>query len=90
MKAVCSEYRIHNADVSLRCDATVDDLIDVIEGSRVYIPCVYAVNKVDQITLEELEVLDSLPHYCPIRYVLCFLLCLILSHVLCYFGCSSF
>ena len=68
VKAICSEYRIHNADVSLRYDATADDLIDVIEGSRVYIPCIYAVNKIDQITLEELEVLDKLPHYCPVRY----------------------
>ena len=68
IKTVCSEYRIHNADVHLRYDATVDDLIDVIEGSRVYIPCVYAINKIDQITLEELQVLDKLPHYCPIRY----------------------
>lgn len=66
IKTVCSEYRIHNADVHLRYDATVDDLIDVIEGSRVYIPCVYAVNKIDQISLEELEVLDKLPHYCPV------------------------
>ncbi|CAI0554725.1 unnamed protein product [Linum tenue] len=66
VKAICSEYRIHNADVTLRFDATADDLIDVIEGSRVYIPCVYALNKIDQITLEELEILDKLPHYCPI------------------------
>lgn len=29
-------------------------------------PCIYAVNKIDQITLEELEILDKLPHYCPI------------------------
>eukprot|EP00271_Cylindrocystis_brebissonii_P010607 TRINITY_DN26862_c0_g1_i1.p1 TRINITY_DN26862_c0_g1~~TRINITY_DN26862_c0_g1_i1.p1 ORF type:complete len:372 (+),score=79.35 TRINITY_DN26862_c0_g1_i1:276-1391(+) len=66
VKAICSEYRIHNADVSLKYDASVDDLIDVIEGNRIYMPCVYAINKVDQITLEELEVLDSLPHYCPV------------------------
>lgn len=33
-----SEYRIHNADVHLKQDYEVDDLIDVIEGSRVYIP----------------------------------------------------
>ncbi|CAI0554720.1 unnamed protein product [Linum tenue] len=66
VKAICSEYRIHNADVTLRFDATADDLIDVIEGSRVYIPCVYALNKIDQITLEELEILDKLPHYCPV------------------------
>lgn len=67
VKAICGEYRIHNADVNFRYDATADDLIDVIEGNRMYIPCVYAVNKVDQITLEELEVLDKLPHYCPVR-----------------------
>ncbi len=29
-------------------DYDVDELIDVIEGSRVYIPCIYAVNKIDQ------------------------------------------
>nr|XP_011464852.1 PREDICTED: developmentally-regulated GTP-binding protein 1 homolog [Fragaria vesca subsp. vesca] len=29
-------------------------------------PCIYAVNKIDQITLEELEILDKLPHYCPV------------------------
>lgn len=68
VKAICGEYRIHNADVTLRYDATADDLIDVIEGSRIYTPCIYVVNKIDQITLEELEILDKLPHYCPIRY----------------------
>jgi ribosome-interacting GTPase 1 len=67
VKAICGEYKIHNADISLRYDATADDLIDVIEGNRVYMPCVYVVNKIDQITVEELEVLDRLPHYCPVR-----------------------
>jgi ribosome-interacting GTPase 1 len=38
VKSVLSEYRIHNADVHLKQDYEVDDLIDVIEGSRVYIP----------------------------------------------------
>lgn len=52
--------------VGLQEDCTVDELVDVIEGSRIYIPCIYAVNKVDQITLEELNVLDKLPHYCPV------------------------
>ena len=27
-----SEYRINSADISIRCDATVDDLIDVLEA----------------------------------------------------------
>lgn len=49
VKAVCSEYRIHNADVYVRDDCvTVDDLVDVIEGSRVYVPAIYVINKIDQ------------------------------------------
>lgn len=34
VKAVLSEYRIHNADVSFKEDCTIDDLIDVVEGNR--------------------------------------------------------
>ena len=46
VKSILSEYRIHNADVTLRYDATADDLIDVIEGNRAYIPCIYLLNKI--------------------------------------------
>ncbi len=41
-------------------------MIDVIEGNRKYIPCLYALNKIDEITMEELEILDKIPHYVPI------------------------
>lgn len=34
VKAILGEYKIHNADVTLRYDASPDDLIDVIEGNR--------------------------------------------------------
>merc|ERR1711935_1287677 len=64
--AILKEYRIVSANVRINCDATPDDLIDVIEGNRVYMPCVYALNKIDAITMEELDVLDAVPHYCPI------------------------
>jgi ribosome-interacting GTPase 1 len=66
VKSILHEYRITNADVIFRCNAEVDDLIDVIEGDRKYIPCVYALNKIDEITIEELEILDKIPHYVPI------------------------
>ena len=46
-KSICHEYRLANADVHLRCDATIDELIDVIEGNRVYTPCIYVINKID-------------------------------------------
>jgi C-terminal region of MMR_HSR1 domain len=58
--------RIHNADIHFSEDYDLDDLVDAIEGSRIYIPAIYVVNKIDQITLEELEVMDKLPHYCPV------------------------
>ena len=34
VRTVLSEYRIANADITVREDATVDDLIDVVEGNR--------------------------------------------------------
>jgi ribosome-interacting GTPase 1 len=46
VKSILSEYRIHNADITLRYDATSDDLIDVIEGNRIYVPCIYLLNKI--------------------------------------------
>eukprot|EP00742_Colponemidia_sp_Colp-10_P001453 GILJ01001563.1.p1 GENE.GILJ01001563.1~~GILJ01001563.1.p1 ORF type:complete len:368 (+),score=49.75 GILJ01001563.1:103-1206(+) len=65
IKSICNEYRIHNADITLKENATMDSLIDVIEGNRMYIPCLYVLNKIDSITIEELDLLDRVPHYVP-------------------------
>lgn len=43
---ILHEYKVHNADVLFRDDYGVDELIDVIEGNRKYIRCVYVWNKV--------------------------------------------
>jgi small GTP-binding protein len=64
--SILKEYRIVSADITFRCDATMDDLIDVVEGNRVYTPCVYVLNMIDRITIEELDVLSQVPHYVPI------------------------
>lgn len=66
VKAILAEYKIHNADIVLKYDATSDDLIDVIEGNRVYIPCIYVLNKIDQISIEELDIIYKIPHTVPI------------------------
>ncbi|EPR56620.1 GTP-binding protein [Toxoplasma gondii TgCatPRC2] len=66
IKSICHEYRISNAQIAIRCDATADDIIDVIEGNRLYIPCLYVMNKIDQITIEELDIISKVPHYIPI------------------------
>ncbi|KAL0484544.1 developmentally-regulated GTP-binding protein [Acrasis kona] len=48
-------YRIFNAEVILRYDATIDDFIDVVEGNRQYIPCVYVYNKIDTCNIEDID-----------------------------------
>ncbi|KAK3674668.1 GTP-binding protein rbg1 [Recurvomyces mirabilis] len=67
VKAVMNEYRMANCDIAIRCDATIDDLIDVIEAkARSYIPVIYALNKIDAISIEELDLLYRIPNACPI------------------------
>lgn len=61
------EYKISSADIAIRCDATIDDLIDVLEAkARSYIPVIYALNKIDAISIEELDLLYRIPNACPI------------------------
>jgi len=67
IKAVLSEYRLNNVDVAIRQpEATADDLVDVIEGNRVYIPAIYVLNKIDAISIEELDLLYKIPMSVPV------------------------
>ena len=66
IKSIAAEYKISNADIAFGCNATPDQLIDVIEGNRIYVPCIYVLNKIDQISIEELDIIDKCPHYVPI------------------------
>ncbi|BGP02749.1 GTP-binding protein rbg1 [Rhodotorula toruloides] len=66
IKAVLSEYRMANADVHIRCDPTVDEFVDVVEGNRVYIPAIMVLNKIDAISIEELDLLYRIPNSVPI------------------------
>lgn len=67
IRAILSEYRISNCDVAIRePNATADDLVDVIEGNRVYIPALYVLNKIDAISIEELDLLYKIPMSVPI------------------------
>lgn len=67
--SICKEYKMSNADVHFRCDATMDELIDVIEGNRIYVPCIYVLNMIDKISIEELDIIDKNPHYVPISAI---------------------
>lgn len=50
-----------------QANVTAEDLIDVLEGKNiVYRPCLYVLNKIDSISIEELDLLDRVPHYVPV------------------------
>jgi len=65
-RVVLKEFKISCAQVILREDVTVDQFIDVIEGNRSYIPGLYVFNKIDSLTIEEMDILDQMPNYVPI------------------------
>lgn len=62
VQMVLSEYKLHNAEVLFREDVGIDELIDVLSKNRVYIPCLYVYNKIDQVSIEEVDRLARQPH----------------------------
>eukprot|EP00922_Rhytidocystis_sp_ex-Travisia-forbesii_P054028 GHVS01080160.1.p1 GENE.GHVS01080160.1~~GHVS01080160.1.p1 ORF type:complete len:373 (-),score=52.05 GHVS01080160.1:221-1339(-) len=62
VQLVLHEYKIFNAEVLFREDASVDDLIDVIEGNRKYVKCLYVYNKVDMLPLNEIDEIARRPY----------------------------
>jgi len=49
IKEVCREYGYVNADITLRENLDIDQLVDALMDNRVYLPSLVAVNKVDLI-----------------------------------------
>merc|ERR1712194_452537 len=62
VKNILKEYKISNADVLTRQDISVDEFVDVVVGNRQYMPCCYFYNKIDTITVEEVDQLARVPH----------------------------
>ncbi|XP_065846574.1 developmentally-regulated GTP-binding protein 2-like [Oscarella lobularis] len=62
VQMICHEYKIFHAEVLFRNDCTADDLIDVICGNRIYMKCLYCYNKVDCVSLEEVDRLARQDH----------------------------
>jgi len=55
--SILHEYKIHNAEVLVKEDATADDFIDIVEGNRKYVKCLFVYNKIDTVTIEEINAL---------------------------------
>ncbi len=55
IKKILNEFRIANADVLIRSDINADQLIDLIEGNKKYVPGIIALNKIDSASPEQIE-----------------------------------
>lgn len=55
VQLILHEWKIFNAEVVFRDDCTSDEFVDVILGNRVYMPCLYVYNKIDQVSIEEVD-----------------------------------
>lgn len=62
VQTILHSYKMFNAEVLFREDASTEDFIDVVLDNRVYLPCIYVYNKIDQISIEEVNRLARQPH----------------------------
>ncbi|MDP6600294.1 MAG: GTP-binding protein [Candidatus Woesearchaeota archaeon] len=52
---ILKEFKINNANVVIREDINADQMIDVIEGNKAYLPAIVVLNKIDMAGKEELN-----------------------------------
>eukprot|EP00827_Trimyema_finlayi_P001394 TRINITY_DN1536_c0_g1_i2.p1 TRINITY_DN1536_c0_g1~~TRINITY_DN1536_c0_g1_i2.p1 ORF type:complete len:377 (+),score=129.18 TRINITY_DN1536_c0_g1_i2:51-1181(+) len=60
VKAIFAEYKLFNADVLVKGDYTIDDMVDAIEGNRKYLKCLYVYNKIDQVSIEDVNIISHI------------------------------
>jgi small GTP-binding protein len=59
IEGVLREHGYVNADVTIRGDCSIDELIDGIQDNRVYLPSIVAVNKADLIDRDYLPTVEA-------------------------------
>ena len=55
VRSILNEFKINSAEVIVREDATVDDLIDSMMKNRIYVPCIKIINKIDKINEKQIR-----------------------------------
>lgn len=62
VQMVLADYKIFNAEVLFRGDYSIDEFLDIVVGNRIYMSCLYVFNKIDQISLEEVDRIARTPN----------------------------
>eukprot|EP00435_Cladocopium_sp_Y103_P009342 s2326_g2.t1 len=64
--SILREYKMFNVDVVVHEDATIDDFIDVLEEAgtapRQYCKCIYVYNKIDMLSISQIDQLARQPY----------------------------
>src|SRR3989344_1401195 len=55
IESILREFDLNNANIVIREDIDVDQLIDIVEANKVYMPSIVVLNKIDMVSKEELE-----------------------------------
>jgi len=55
IRAILNEFKIMNANILIRTEIDADQLIDVIESNKKYVPSLVAINKIDIATPQQIE-----------------------------------
>jgi hypothetical protein len=67
VRRILHENKIHHCELLMRGDYDVDEVIDVVMGNRTYLRCMYVFNKIDTISVEDLDTIASrtMDHWDP-------------------------
>ena len=57
IEAICKEMRLNNVDIVIRTAITADQFIDIIEGNKHYLPGIVILNKIDMVSVDELDII---------------------------------
>jgi len=60
VESIMKEFGLNNASIVIRERITADQLIDVIQGNKVYVPSLIVVNKADTASEQQLKVVKKL------------------------------
>lgn len=60
IRQILHEYKVLNGEVIIRGDYSVEDLIDTLEGNRRYVKGLYVYNKMDMVSMEDIDELSRL------------------------------
>ncbi|KAL0234128.1 hypothetical protein PCE1_001166 [Barthelona sp. PCE] len=71
VESACKQFKFNSVDILFREDANMEDLLDALHNTQspgfiVYIPCVYALNKIDMLSLQEVNLWNKFENMCPI------------------------